>query len=102
MERRTFIVTSGATALQTQLAAGANDRVNIAVVAVYDIDNAQAERAVALVEKAQAPKPKSYQDYGSCLRIRRSMRCRWPPATIAASRMLLAIPTKSALTPPRP
>ncbi len=89
MERRTFILTSGATAIQTQRAAGANDRVNIAVVgtrsrgrdhidiyarqqgaavaAVCDIDNAQAERAVALVEKTAAPKPKAYQDYRKLL-----------------------------------
>ena len=89
MERRTFFLTSGATAIQTQRAAGANDRVNVAVVgtrsrgrdhidicarqpgaavaAVCDIDNAQAERAVALVEKAAAPKPKAYQDYRKLL-----------------------------------
>ncbi len=89
MERRTFILTSGATAIQTQRAAGANERVNVAVVgtrsrgrdhidiyarqpgaavaAVCDIDNAQAERAVALVEKAAAPKPKAYQDYRKLL-----------------------------------
>ena len=89
MERRTFILTSGATAIQTQRAAGANDRVNVAVVgtrsrgrdhidiyarqqgvavaAVCDIDNAQAERAVALVEKAAAPKPRAYQDFRKLL-----------------------------------
>ena len=89
MERRTFILTSGASALQTQRAAGANDRVNVAVVgtrsrgrdhidiyarqagstvaAVCDIDNAQAERAVALAEKAQPAKPKAYQDYRKLL-----------------------------------
>ena len=89
MERRTFILTSGASAIQTQRAAGANDRVNVAVVgtrsrgrdhidiyarqpgaavaAVCDIDNAQAERAVALVEKAAAPKPKAYQDFRKLL-----------------------------------
>lgn len=89
MERRTFILTSGASALQTQRAAGANDRVNVAVVgtrsrgrdhidiysrqtgtavsAVCDIDSAEAERAVALVEKSAAPKPKAYRDYRKLL-----------------------------------
>jgi predicted dehydrogenase len=89
MERRTFILTTGATALQTQLAAGANDRVNVAVVgtrsrgrdhidiyarqpgsavaAVCDVDNAQNERAVALIEKAEAPRAKIYQDYRKLL-----------------------------------
>ncbi len=84
MRRRTFILTSGATALATQTAAGANDRVNMAVVgvrsrgrehagifstlpgsrvaAVCDIDTAQSERAIPLVEKAQGLKPKTYQD----------------------------------------
>jgi predicted dehydrogenase len=85
MRRRTFILTSGATALATQTAAGANDRVQIGVagirsrgrehaeifarqpasrvVAVCDIDNAQTERAIPLVEKAQSSRPKTYQDY---------------------------------------
>ncbi|MBM3735077.1 MAG: Gfo/Idh/MocA family oxidoreductase [Acidobacteria bacterium] len=84
MERRTFILTSGATALATQTAAGANDRVNMgiigvrsrgrehtdifarqpgsAVAALCDIDQAQSERAVPLVEKAQNTKPRIYQD----------------------------------------
>src|SRR5574341_922618 len=65
-------------------ALGANDRVNIGVVglrgrgrdhidefarqpgarvaAVCDIDDAQIERAVALVEKVQGSKPKTYRD----------------------------------------
>lgn len=89
MERRTFILTSGATALQTQLAAGANERVNVAVVgarsrgrdhidifarqpgsvvaAICDIDNAQTERGIALAEKAQTVKPKAFQDYRKVL-----------------------------------
>lgn len=89
MERRTFILTSGATALATQMAAGANDRVNVAVVgvrgrgrehvdlfgrqpnsrvaAVCDVDTAQTERAVPLGEKAQGAKPKAYQDYRQVL-----------------------------------
>jgi predicted dehydrogenase len=33
------------------------------VVAVCDIDNAQTERALPLVEKAQGSRPKTYQDY---------------------------------------
>ncbi|MBM3811271.1 MAG: Gfo/Idh/MocA family oxidoreductase [Acidimicrobiia bacterium] len=85
MDRRTFILTSGATALATQRAAGANDRVQIGVagvrsrgrehvdifarqtgsrvVAVCDIDTAQTERSLSLAEKAQSAKPKIYQDY---------------------------------------
>jgi predicted dehydrogenase len=85
MQRRSFILTTGATALATRTAAGANDRVNVAVVgargrgrdhidiytrrpdsrvaAVCDIDNAQTERAVPLVEKGQESRPKVYQDY---------------------------------------
>jgi len=84
MHRRTFIVTAGATALATQTAAGANDRVNVAVIgvrsrgrehidifarqpgsrvtAVCDIDTAQSERALPLAEKAQGTRPKVYQD----------------------------------------
>ncbi len=84
MERRTFIVTAGATAIATQRAAGANDRVNMAVIGVRsrgrehvdifarqpgsqvvglcDIDSAQSERAVPLVEKAQSNKPRVWQD----------------------------------------
>jgi predicted dehydrogenase len=89
MERRTFILTSGATALATRAAAGANDRVNLAVVgvrsrgrehvdlfarnaasrvaAVCDIDTAQSERALPLAEKAQGGKPKVYQDFRKVL-----------------------------------
>jgi predicted dehydrogenase len=89
MNRRTFILTSGATALATQTAAGANDRVNVAVAgvrsrgrehvdifarmpgarvaAVCDIDSAQTERVIPLAEKAQAVKPKIYQDYRKLL-----------------------------------
>jgi len=89
MNRRTFVLTSGATALATQTAAGANDRVNVAVVgvrgrgrehvdiyargaasrvvAVCDIDNAQSERAVALADKAQPGKLKVFQDYRKLL-----------------------------------
>ncbi|MFN7920891.1 MAG: Gfo/Idh/MocA family oxidoreductase [Bryobacteraceae bacterium] len=84
MQRRTFIITSGATTLATQRAAGANDRVNVGVVglrgrgrehvsifgqdplsrvaALCDIDNSQSERAVPLAEKMQGTKPKTYQD----------------------------------------
>lgn len=84
MQRRSFILTTGATALATQRAAGANDRVNVAVVgirsrgrehadifarqpgsqvaAVCDIDQTQSERALPLIEKAQQTKPRVYQD----------------------------------------
>lgn len=89
MERRNFILTAGATALATQTAAGANDRVNMAVVgirsrgrehadifarqpnsrvaAVCDVDQAQSERAMPLLEKAQGVKAKTYQDYRKLL-----------------------------------
>ena len=80
MERRTFLVAS-TTALS---AVGANEKVNIAVVgvggrgkahvrqylglpdaniaAVCDVNSAQTERAVAMVEKATGRKPKVYED----------------------------------------
>jgi predicted dehydrogenase len=80
MERRSFLVSAGAS-LQ---ALGANDRVSLGVIgvrgrgrdhietyaslpgarvdAVCDIDQAQSERAVALVEKLQGHKPRVYQD----------------------------------------
>ncbi len=80
MKRRTFLV-GGAFAAG---AAGANDRVNIAVIgvggrgrahvgyiakqpnakvaAVCDVNQAQTERAVALADKAQNSKPKVYED----------------------------------------
>ena len=89
MKRRNFIITAGATALATQTAAGANDRVNMAVVgirsrgrehadifarqphsrvaAVCDVDQAQSERAMPLLEKAQGVKAKVYQDYRKLL-----------------------------------
>ena len=89
MHRRNFILTAGATALATQTAAGANDRVNMAVVgirsrgrdhadiyarqansrvfAVCDVDQAQTERAIPLLEKAQGVKPKVYQDFRKLL-----------------------------------
>ena len=85
MERRTFILTAGSTALATKTAAGANDRINVGVTgirsrgrehadifarqpgsrvaAVCDIDTSQTERAIPLVEKAQGTKPKAYQDF---------------------------------------
>jgi predicted dehydrogenase/ketosteroid isomerase-like protein len=84
MERRTFILTAGATAAAVERAAGANDRVNVGVVgvrsrgrehadifsrlpgsavsALCDIDQSQSERAVPLVEKAQGSKPLVFQD----------------------------------------
>ena len=84
MERRTFILTAGATAAAIERAAGANDRVNIgvigvrsrgrehvdifarqpgsAVVALCDIDQTQSERALPLVEKARGNKPQIYED----------------------------------------
>ena len=86
MHRRTFIFTSGAvlSASSAWRAAGANDRVNLAVVgvrsrgrehievfgklpgatvaAVCDIDSAHSERAVQLAEKVQGSKPKTYHD----------------------------------------
>ncbi|HWB97857.1 MAG TPA: Gfo/Idh/MocA family oxidoreductase [Bryobacteraceae bacterium] len=80
MERRTFLMGSGL-ALR---ALGANEKVNVAVVgcggrgkyhvsrycdlsnatvgAVCDVDTAQTERAVQMVEKAAGHKPKVYQD----------------------------------------
>ena len=89
MHRRNFILTAGATALATQTAAGANDRVNMAVVgirsrgrdhadiyarqansrvfAICDVDQAQTERAIPLLEKAQGVKPKVYQDFRKLL-----------------------------------
>ncbi|MDQ2900461.1 MAG: Gfo/Idh/MocA family oxidoreductase [Acidobacteriota bacterium] len=89
MDRRTFLSASTAAAISTKRAfgsrvLGANDRINMAVVgvrsrgrehlnvygtlpnstvaAVCDIDQAQSERAVQLVEKVQNSKPKIYQD----------------------------------------
>ena len=86
MNRRTFIFTSGAAlaAASSLRAAGANDRIRMAVIglhgrgrehmdiygrqkdatvaAVCDIDTAQIERAVQQVQKAQGDKPKTYQD----------------------------------------
>ncbi|MCC6590909.1 MAG: Gfo/Idh/MocA family oxidoreductase [Bryobacterales bacterium] len=89
MHRRNFILTAGASALATQTAAGANDRVNMAVVgirsrgrdhadiyarqadsrvfAICDVDQAQTERAIPLLEKAQGVKPKVYQDFRKLL-----------------------------------
>ncbi len=83
MQRRTFLFTSGA-ALSGLRAAGANDRINVAVIgvrgrgqghvaeyakrpdaavaAVCDIDTANNERAVQLALKLQAGKPKEYRD----------------------------------------
>jgi predicted dehydrogenase len=80
MQRRTFIA-GGAIALR---ALGANDRVNFAVIgvggrgrghltyiskqpnarvaAVCDVNQAQTERAVAIVEKAGGDKPKVFED----------------------------------------
>ncbi|MFX0145872.1 MAG: Gfo/Idh/MocA family protein [Candidatus Hodarchaeota archaeon] len=80
IDRRTFLL-SASLALPAK---GANDKVNVGVVgvrgrgrnhielfgerpdcrvaAVCDIDNAQAERAVQLVEKMQGIKPKVYRD----------------------------------------
>ena len=80
MERRTFLV--GSTMALSAL--GANEKVNIAVVgvggrgkdhvrqylaqpeanvvAVCDVNTAQTERAVAMVEKATGRKPKVYED----------------------------------------
>jgi len=85
MNRRTFLMTAGAAAS----AAGANDRINIAVAgvrgrgrehveiygrqpntrvaAVCDIDQAQSERAVQLAEKVQGSKPKVYQNFRQML-----------------------------------
>ncbi len=85
MNRRTFLLSSGALAS----AAGANDRVNVAVAgvrgrgrehieiyarqpncrvaAVVDIDQAQSERALGLADKAQSFKPKVYQDFRQML-----------------------------------
>jgi hypothetical protein len=85
MERRTFILTSGATALETQFAAGANERVNVAVVgtgkrgrehleiigglsgvrvaAICDVDSAQVERAAARMDS----RAKTYHDYRDLL-----------------------------------
>jgi predicted dehydrogenase len=84
MRRRTFILTTGATALATQTAAGANDRINVGVVgvrsrgrehidlftsqpntavaAVCDVDTGQTERAVPLAARAQGFNPKVFQD----------------------------------------
>jgi predicted dehydrogenase len=84
MRRRTFILTTGATALATQTAAGANDRINIGVVgvrsrgrehidlfnsqpntvvsAVCDADTGQVERSVPLAARTQGVQPKTYQD----------------------------------------
>ena len=81
MERRIFLL-GGSLALRGAL--GANEKVNVAIVgvgsrgrahvneylkldgarigAVCDVDTAQTERAVAMVEKAQGYKPKVYQD----------------------------------------
>jgi len=81
MERRTFLMGSS---LALRGALGANEKVNLAIVgvgsrgrahvngylgidtariaAVCDVDTAQTERAVAMVEKAQGHKPKIYQD----------------------------------------
>jgi predicted dehydrogenase len=80
MQRRIFLA-SGAAALR---AFGANDRVNVGVIgvggrgrahinfiakqkfaqvaAVCDVNQAQTERAVALAEKTQGSKPKTYED----------------------------------------
>ena len=80
MNRRTFLLGAGG----GLVAAGANDRVNVGVIgargrgrdlisiygalpgsrvaAVCDIDHAQRERAVALTEKVQGSKPKTYSD----------------------------------------
>src|SRR6266496_2877136 len=81
MNRRTFMVASGALAAR---AFGANDRVNVAVVgvgsrgkahvneylklpgarvaALCDVNTAETERGTAMVEKATGEKPKVYQD----------------------------------------
>src|SRR6266478_3622352 len=83
MNRRTFILAAGA-GIAASRAAGANDRVNVAVIglrgrgrehvgifgsqpdstvaAVVDIDDSMSERAVAQAEKVQNSKPKSYRD----------------------------------------
>ena len=80
MERRTFLVGSS----MALSALGANEKVNVAVigvggrgknhvqqflaqpdanlVAVCDVNTAQSERAVAMVEKATGRKPKVYED----------------------------------------
>ncbi|MGH9674256.1 MAG: Gfo/Idh/MocA family protein [Bryobacteraceae bacterium] len=85
MKRRSFLMTTGAMAA----AAGANDRIRVGVVgvrgrgrdhidvyanqpntvvgAVCDIDQAQSERAVQLVEKLGVAKPKVYTDFRQML-----------------------------------
>ena len=84
MDRRTFIPTSAATLPAGPRAAGANDRIQIAIVgaggrgrdhisvfgtqpdcrvaAVCDVDQARAEQAAQLAERVQGIKPKAYQD----------------------------------------
>ncbi len=84
MNRRSFIFTAGATAAAARRAAGANERVNVAVVgvrsrgkehvgifatrpgstvsAVCDIDSSESERAAQIAEKAQGRKPAEYRD----------------------------------------
>ena len=83
MNRRTFILAAGA-GIAAVRAAGANDRVNMAVIglrgrgrthvdifgslpdstvaAVVDIDDSMSERAVAQAVKVQKSQPKSYRD----------------------------------------
>ncbi len=87
LPRRAFVITAGAAISRT--AWGANDRINVAVVgvrgrgrdhiaeyipqgntrvaAVCDIDTAQTERAVQLVNKLGGGTPKVYQDYRKLL-----------------------------------
>ncbi|HNY38824.1 MAG TPA: Gfo/Idh/MocA family oxidoreductase [Bryobacteraceae bacterium] len=85
MNRRSFFQTCSAAAVSRFSAAGANDRINVAVVglggrwrdhisvfgtqpncrvaAVCDIDQARAEQGVHLAEQVQGSKPKSCQDF---------------------------------------
>ena len=82
--RRTFLQASGLTALAATRAWGANDRINVAIVgvggrgrdhiknyaklsdahiyALCDVDQANLERGVALVQKLTGEKPKTYED----------------------------------------
>jgi predicted dehydrogenase len=82
--RRTFLQASGLTALAATRAWGANDRINLAIVGVggrgrdhiknyaklndahiyglCDVDQANLERGVALVQKLTGEKPKTYED----------------------------------------
>src|SRR5688572_27026567 len=84
INRRTFILSTAGAAASRLRIAGANDRVNIAVIgvrgrgrehidlfaknpasciaAICDIDGTESEKALSVVEKAQGLKPKVYQD----------------------------------------